>query len=77
MQVEFLQAYRFTIKHKVGVQNVVVDILSKKHAMFTSLQVSIVGFKVICMLMMLILVRFENQFDKAFPSLFDCGWLPV
>ena len=45
--VEFLQAYNFTIKHKVGVHNVVVDALSRRHALMTSMQVQVVGFDVL------------------------------
>ena len=36
--VEFLQAYNFTIKHKAGVQNVVVDALSRKDSILTTMQ---------------------------------------
>ena len=45
--VEFLQAYNFTIKHKAGVHNVVVDALSGRHALVTSMQVQVVGFNVL------------------------------
>ena len=45
--VEFLQAYNFTIKRKVGVHNVVVDALSRKHALSTSMQVQVVGFEMV------------------------------
>ena len=34
--VEFLQAYNFIIKHKASVHNVVVDALTRKHALLTS-----------------------------------------
>ena len=45
--VEFLQAYNFTIKHKAGVQNVVANALSRKHALVTSMHVQVVGFDVL------------------------------
>ena len=45
--VEFLQAYNFTIKHKVGVHNVVEDALSRKHALLTSIQVKVIGFEMV------------------------------
>ena len=45
--VEFLQAYNFTIKHKIGVHNVVANALSRKHALVTSMQVQVVGFNVL------------------------------
>ena len=44
---EFLQAYNFIIKHKVGVHNVVVDALSRKHSALTSLRIKVVGFDVL------------------------------
>ena len=44
--VEFLQAYNFTIKLKAGVNNVVADALSRRHALVTSMQVQVVGFDV-------------------------------
>ena len=31
--------YNFTVKHKLGVHNVVTDALSRKHALVTSMQV--------------------------------------
>ena len=34
--VEFLQTYSFTIKHRVGVQNVVADALSRNYSILTS-----------------------------------------
>ena len=43
--VEFLQAYNFIIKHKVGVQNVVVDALSRKHSILTTMHYKVVGFE--------------------------------
>ena len=45
--VEFLQAYNFTINHKADVHNVVVDALSRKHALVTSMQIQVVGFDVL------------------------------
>ena len=45
--MEFLQAYNFIIKHKVGVHNVVADALSRRHALVTSMQVQVVGFDVL------------------------------
>ena len=45
--VELLQAYNFTIMHKAGVYNVVVDALSRRHALVTSMQVQVVGFDVL------------------------------
>ena len=45
--VEFLQSYNFTIKHKAGVHNVVVDALSRRYALVTSMQVQVVGFNVL------------------------------
>ena len=45
--VEFLQAYNLTIKHKVGVHNVVADALSRKHSLLTSMQVKVVGYEMV------------------------------
>ena len=45
--VEFLQAYNFTIKHKVGVQNFEIDALNKKHSVLTSMRVNVMGFDVL------------------------------
>ena len=45
--VEFLQAYNFTIKHKVGVHNVMADALSRKYSTLTSLRIKVVGFDIL------------------------------
>ena len=45
--IEFLLAYNFTIKNKVGVHNVVADVLSRKHALVTSMQFQVVRFNVL------------------------------
>ena len=45
--VEFLQAYNFTIKHKAGVHNVIVNAWSRKHVLLTSMQVKVVGFEIV------------------------------
>ena len=45
--IEFLQACNFTIKHKAGVHNFVVDSLSRKHALLTSMQVKVVRFEMV------------------------------
>ena len=47
MWVEFLQAYSFTIKHKAGVQNVVLDALSRMHALLTYLHVKKIRFDIV------------------------------
>ena len=39
--------YNFTIKHKAGVHNVVVDALSRRHALVTSMRVQVVRFDVL------------------------------
>ena len=46
MQFEFLQAYNFTIKYKTGVQNVITDAFSRKHALLTFLHVKIIRFDI-------------------------------
>ena len=43
--VEFLQAYNFTIRHKVGVQNVMANALSRKRLLLSSMQVRVIGFE--------------------------------
>nr|GEZ14022.1 RNA-directed DNA polymerase [Tanacetum cinerariifolium] len=45
-QVEFLQAYNFSIKHKVGTLNKVVDALSRKKALLATMQVQVIGFEI-------------------------------
>ena len=45
--MKFLQVYNFTIKHKAGVQNVVVDALSRKYTLLSSMQVKVVGFEIL------------------------------
>ncbi|OMP00001.1 reverse transcriptase [Corchorus capsularis] len=45
--VELLQSFSFSIKHKVGAQNVVADALSRKFTLLTSLQLQVVGFEAI------------------------------
>ena len=45
--VELLQAYNFTIKHKVGVQNVVANTLSRKYSALSSFRVKVMGFDVL------------------------------
>jgi len=42
---EFLQAYPFLLKHKVGVQNVVADALSKRHTLLATMQMKVIGFE--------------------------------
>lgn len=42
--VEFIQAYSFSIKHKVGSLNKVADALSRWHALLSTMQVQTVGF---------------------------------
>ena len=37
--VEFLQAYNFSVKHKMGVQKVVADALSKRHILLSAIKV--------------------------------------
>lgn len=45
--VEMLQAYSFTIKHKSGVLNKVVDALSRRHSLLTTMQMKVLGFEVL------------------------------
>lgn len=45
--VEFLQAYTFHIKHKAGKQNQVVDALSRRHSLLSTMQVKVLGFEVL------------------------------
>ena len=42
-EFEFLQTYNFTIQHKMGVQNGMVNTLSRKHALLPSMEVKVVG----------------------------------
>ncbi|GKB01683.1 reverse transcriptase domain-containing protein [Tanacetum coccineum] len=42
--VEFLQAYSFVIRHKAGTSNTVVDALSRRHVLTTTMKVQVCGF---------------------------------
>ena len=43
--IKFPQPYNFSIKHNAGVQNVVVDALSRKHVLLSSIKVKVIGFE--------------------------------
>jgi len=43
---EFMQSYPFLLKHKAGGHNVVVDILSRRHSLLTTLQTKVIGFEI-------------------------------
>ncbi|GKA21562.1 RNA-directed DNA polymerase [Tanacetum coccineum] len=42
--VEFIQAFPFVIRHKVGLNNQVADALSRLHSLITTMQVRVQGF---------------------------------
>ncbi|GKB53307.1 RNA-directed DNA polymerase [Tanacetum coccineum] len=42
--VEFIQAFSFVIRHKVGSNNQVVDALSHRHSLITTIQIRVLGF---------------------------------
>nr|GEW73440.1 RNA-directed DNA polymerase [Tanacetum cinerariifolium] len=42
--VEFNQAFSFVIRHKVGSDNQVVDALSRRHSLITTMQIRVQGF---------------------------------
>ncbi|GJY07054.1 RNA-directed DNA polymerase [Tanacetum coccineum] len=42
--VEFIQAFSFVIRHKVGSNNQVVDALSRRHSLITTMQIRVQGF---------------------------------
>jgi len=54
--VEFLEQFPYVIKHKKGKSNVVVDALSRRYALFTSLETKFIGFEHIKEL-------YEHDFD--------------
>lgn len=43
--VEFMQSYTFSIKHKAGTLNKVVDALSRRHTLLSAMQVQTIGFE--------------------------------
>lgn len=43
--VEFIQAFSFVIRHKAGSHNQVVDALSRRHSLVTTMQVCVKGFE--------------------------------
>ena len=43
--VEFLEQFPYVIKHKKGKPNVVADALSRRYALFTSLETKFIGFE--------------------------------
>jgi len=42
--VEFIQAYTFILKHHAGTENMVVDVLSRRSMLLTSVSTKVVGF---------------------------------
>ncbi|GKE25998.1 RNA-directed DNA polymerase [Tanacetum coccineum] len=42
--VEFIQAFSFVIRHKAGSNNQVVDALSRRHSLITTMQIQVQGF---------------------------------
>ncbi len=44
---EFLQAYPFLLKHKARVQNVVADILSRRHIQLATMHMKVIGFETV------------------------------
>nr|GEY57887.1 RNA-directed DNA polymerase [Tanacetum cinerariifolium] len=42
--VEFIQAFSFVIRHKVGSDNQVADALSRRHSLITTMQIRVQGF---------------------------------
>ena len=43
--VDFLEQFSYVIKHKKGKSNVVTDVLSRRYALFTSLETKLIGFE--------------------------------
>ena len=44
MWVEYLQSFTFFIKHKSGITNRVVDVLSRRHSLLIEMKVEVLGF---------------------------------
>ncbi|GJW92905.1 RNA-directed DNA polymerase [Tanacetum coccineum] len=45
--VEFLQSYSFSLKHKAGKLNKVVDALSRRHCLLQTMEAKVLGFEVL------------------------------
>jgi len=43
--VEFLEQFKYVIKYKKGKSNVVVDALSRRYALFSTLETKFIGFE--------------------------------
>ncbi|GJW87960.1 RNA-directed DNA polymerase [Tanacetum coccineum] len=44
LSVEFIQAFSFVMRHKVGSNNQVADALSRRHSLITNMQIRVQGF---------------------------------
>lgn len=60
---EFLQSYPFILKHKAGVQNTVVDALSRLRSLLSTLQIKVIGFEIIKEL-----YQDDLEFDKVWSA---------
>ena len=43
--VEFIKKFQYVVKHKKGKSNVVVDALSRRYALFSTLETKFIGFE--------------------------------